>query len=222
MDIRDFLEFTPVASFILVITLISSLIAFQNQVLARKLMLNPYRMVHHKTYYEVITSGLIHADWMHLLFNMVSFYFFAMAMNPGVPLEVFMVEKAGPTGHLYFGLIYLGSMVLGDLTTIFKQKDNPSYFSLGASGAISGILFSYILFDPTSRIGVFFFPSMPAPLFALLYIAFSIFASKSRNSNINHDAHLWGGLFGFAMTVALFPGIFTQFLQEVKVLLHLA
>jgi membrane associated rhomboid family serine protease len=220
MEIKDYIEVAPVGCFILVITLISSLMAFQNRELSRKLMLNPYRIVHQKTYYEVITSGLIHADWMHLAFNMISFYFFAIAMNPGVPLEAYMTERAGPIGHLYFGLIYFGAMALGDMTTIFKQKDNPSYFSLGASGAISGVIFSYILFAPDSKIGVFFFPSMPAPLFAIFYVVFSILASRSRNSNINHDAHLWGGLFGFALTIALFPGIFNEFLVAVKGLLH--
>jgi len=183
-------------------------------------MLQPYALVHEKKYYQVFTSGLIHADWMHLVFNMISFYFFALAVNPGVPLEYWMVESAGPIGHLYFGLIYVGAMVLGDFSTILKQKDNPKYYSLGASGAISGVLFSYILFAPSSKIGFFFFPALPSPIFAILYVAFSIYASRSRSTNINHDAHLWGGLFGFALTIALFPGVFSNFLVELRHLLH--
>jgi membrane associated rhomboid family serine protease len=215
MDIRHFVEYYPVASMIFGITVISSLIAFGDQRLMKKLMLNPYRMTHYNTWYEVITSGLIHADWMHLAFNMLSLYFFAS-------LEYFMTQRAGSVGHLYFGIVYLGSMILGDLTTILKQKENPVYFSLGASGAISGIIFSFILFDPTNRISFFFLPMMPAPLFAVIYVAISIWGSKSRYSNINHDAHLWGALFGFAFTAALFPGILPEFIEQVKHLLHIS
>jgi len=220
MDIREIIEASPVACFIFAITIASSIYALQNQEFARKWMLNPYTLVHEKKYGQVFTSGFIHADWMHLIFNMLSFNFFAVYVTGGLPLEYMMTEAVGPIGHLYFGLIYMGSMVLGDFSTIYKQKDNPSYYSLGASGAISGIIFSYILFQPTSKIGVFFFPSMPAPLFAVLYVIFSIYAGRGRNTRINHDAHLWGGLFGFALTIALFPGIFTHFLVEVKHLLN--
>ncbi len=226
-EIQQYIELSPVACLIFGMTLISSFLAFRDQKLMTAMMLNPYRMVHHKKYYEVLTSGLVHADFMHLAFNMLSFYFFAIAFQISSdnqfelkPLEVWMTERAGQIGHLYFGLIYIVSMVLGDLSTIIKQRDNPQYFSLGASGAISGIIFSYILFAPQSKLSFFFLPTMPAPLFAVVFVIISIWGAKSRHSNINHDAHLWGGLFGFALTVALFPGIFQEFLIAVKNLLH--
>ena len=221
MEIQEIIEASPVACFIFAVTIASSLIAFRDQQFLRKWMLNPYQLVHQKKYWQVFTSGLIHADLMHLAFNMLSFYFFAISTDGIVPLEEMMTGKVGPVGHLYFGIIYIGAMVLGDLTTIYKQKDNPSYYSLGASGAISGIIFSYILFSPTSRLGVMFLPNMPAPLFALLFVVFSIFAAKSRNTNINHDAHIWGGLFGFALTIPLFPGILPSFWLAVQHMLHL-
>src|SRR5580700_2984263 len=99
MDFQLIIQVSPVASFIFLITVVTSIISFRRQDIARKWMLQPYALVHQKKYYQVFTSGLIHADWMHLIFNMISFYFFALAVNPGVPLEYWMVESAGPIGH---------------------------------------------------------------------------------------------------------------------------
>ena len=220
MNIQQIILISPVASFIFLATLASSLIAFQRHDLASKWMLNPYSLVHHKKYFQVISSGFIHADWMHLIFNMLSFYYFALDIDGGIPLEYLMVKSAGPIGHLYFGLIYFISMALGDVSTIIKQKDNPKYFSLGASGAITGVVFSFILFAPGSRLSFFLLPSIPAPFFAILFVVFSVLAGKSRQTNINHDAHLWGGLVGFFLTVILFPGILQNFLKTIPGLLH--
>jgi|SRR6185437_2266157 len=221
MDIQDIIKVSPVASFIFLATIVSSLIAFQSQEHARKWMLNPYTLVKERKYFQVISSGFIHADWMHLAFNMLSFYFFALDIDGAVPLEYMMTSVAGPIGHLYFALIYFVSMALGDLSTVIKQKDNPKYYSLGASGAITGIVFSYILFAPESRLSFFFMPNMPAPLFAVLFVVFSIIAGKSRRTNINHDAHLWGGLVGFILTAILFPGILQNFISALPGLFHL-
>jgi len=220
MNIQDIIKIAPVSSFIFLATLISSFIAFQRPELSRKWMLNPYSFVHEKKYFQVISSGFIHADWMHLIFNMLSFYFFALDINGGVPLEYMMTSAVGQVGHLYFGLIYFASMALGDLSTIIKQKDNPKYYSLGASGAITGVVFSFILFAPDSRLSFFFMPNMPAPLFAVLFVVFSIIGGKSRRTNINHDAHLWGGLVGFIMTIILFPGILQNFIAALPGLFH--
>ena len=216
MDFNEYFQAAPVSCIIFAITIGCSIYAFQNSSFQRRWMLHPYTLVHKNKYSQVLTSGFIHADWMHLLFNMMSYYFFAISLENTIPLETRMILRVGPIGHLYFALIYLGSMVFGDFSTILNQKDNPGYYSLGASGAISGLIFSYILFEPTSRIRIFMFPSMPAPVFAILFVVFSIYAARSRNTNINHDAHLWGGLFGFALTVPLFPGILQTFLTAIK------
>jgi len=221
MNIQQIILISPVASFIFLASVISSLIAFQRQDLAAKWMLNPYSLVHQKKYFQVISSGFIHADWMHLIFNMLSFYYFALDVSDGIPLEYLMVNSVGPIGHLYFGLIYFASMALGDISTIIKQKDNPKYNSLGASGAITGVVFSFILFAPGSRLSFFFMPGIPAPFFAILFVIFSVLAGKSRQTNINHDAHLWGGLAGFFFTVILFPGVFHNFLKAIPGLLHI-
>ena len=210
MEIQQYLFYFPVASIIFGLTIAASLLAFRNHELLRKLMLNPFEFIHGKKYYQVITSGFIHADIQHLLFNMLSFYFFAF------PLEGLMVQAAGVIGHLYFGLVYIISMVLADTYTIIKQKDNPSYFSLGASGAVTAVIFSAILFEPMNKIYLMFIPiGIPAPIFAVLYVGYSIYAAKQMRGNINHEAHLGGAFSGLILTILLFQGILHHFIRAI-------
>ena len=152
---------TPVASIIFIFTLITSIYAFNDHQLMANFMFHPYTVSRGGKIWTFITSGLIHADWMHMFFNMFTFYFFAFR------LETMM-------GHWQFGLMYFLSLVLSDLPSLIKHKDNYRYNSLGASGAISAILFSYILYDPLSIIGVMFIP-MPAIVFGVLYLVYSWF-----------------------------------------------
>lgn len=178
-------------------------------------MLNPYSVVHQGRYLTMLTSGFIHADWGHLLFNMISFFYF------GFPLEkVFCLpELGGKMGHILFAVLYLGSMILADISTVIRRRNNPNYYSLGASGAISGILFSFILFFPFESISILFIPiPIPAPIFAVLYVVFSIYSSRRNNTNINHDAHLWGALAGVIITLIFFPKILPEFLDNVRIL----
>jgi membrane associated rhomboid family serine protease len=108
-------------------------------------------------------------------------------------------------------------MILADTSTIIRKRNNPNYFSLGASGAISGILFSFILFFPFQNISILFIPiPIPAPIFAILYIAFSIYASHRNHDFINHDAHLWGAVAGLLITIIFFPDIALFFLDHVR------
>jgi membrane associated rhomboid family serine protease len=163
MEIQQYLLYFPAASIIFGLTIAASLLAFRNPQLLRNWMLNPFEFVYGRKYYQVLSSGVIHADLQHLLFNMLSFYFFAF------PLEGMMVQAKGPVGHLYFALVYLISMVLADVPTIINHRNNPSYFSLGASGAVTAVIFSFILFDPLTKISLMFIPiGIPAPIFALL------------------------------------------------------
>lgn len=200
---------TPVASFIFAITVITSIYAFSNPNLLGKFMLNPYSIHRDKIkWYTVFSSGIVHADWMHLIFNMLTFYFF------GFTLEAIFVQLSGDIGHLYFALLYTVSLVLSDIPTIYKNKNNPHYYSLGASGAISAVLFSYILFQPKQQLGVFFIIPMPAYVFAFLYIGYCIWASKNSRDNINHDAHLFGALSGVVLTMLAYPWVFKHFLAQ--------
>ena len=158
----------------------------------------------------MITSAFLHANFMHLLFNMFALYTF------GSFLEGFFINSFGSfEGSLYFFLIYFISLIFGSvLTVIFHYKD-PNYVAVGASGAVSGIVFSYIIFFPQSMLYVFFVP-MPAYLFAVLWIGFSIYGMRSKLGNIGHEAHLGGALGGFISTLILINGSFQILMSHFK------
>ena len=201
----QYLNETPVASIIFLFTIITSIYAFNNPELHGKFMLHPYSIAKGKKLYTFITSGLIHADWMHLFFNMFTFFAFA-----------FQLEKL--LGHWQFGLLYFASMILADITSITKHKDHFWYHSLGASGAVSGVLFSFILFFPKSKIMIFPIPfGIYAIVFGVLYLVYCYYMSKQSKDNINHDAHFFGALTGIILTLILEPGIIPHFLQELGI-----
>jgi membrane associated rhomboid family serine protease len=198
----EYLTLAPVASFIFVLTLATSLFAFSNQNIYAKFILNPYEVSRGYRVYTVITSGLIHADWNHLFFNMLSYYFFA-----------FQLEAV--LGHWQFGVLYLATMVLADLPSIYKHKEDSWYNTLGASGAISAVIFSAILFNPKGQMGLIFLPFMiPAWIFGILYLVYCHFASKHARDNINHDAHLFGALSGILITIILHHSIINEFIAQ--------
>ncbi|MFD2284936.1 rhomboid family intramembrane serine protease [Pedobacter petrophilus] len=196
----EYLNMAPVASIIFVFTLVTSLYAFYDQSLYGKFMLHPYSVSKGNKVFTLITSGLIHADWMHLFFNMFTFYAFAFT------LEQMM-------GSWQFGLMYFLALILSDLPTVFKHKDDFHYNSLGASGAISAVLFSYILYNPLSKIYIMFIPiGIPAVVFGGLYLIYCVYASKNSRDNINHDAHFFGALTGLIFTIIFVPGILQHFI----------
>ena len=195
----EYLSIAPVASIIFVFTIVTSLYAFYDQSLYGKFMLHPYSVSKGQNVYTLITSGLIHADWMHLFFNMFTFYAFGFA------LEQMM-------GSWQFGLMYFLALILSDLPTVFGHKDDFHYDSLGASGAISAVLFSFILFNPMAEIGILFIPfGIPAVIFGGLYLVYCVYASKNSRDNINHDAHFFGALTGLIFTIIFVPGILQNF-----------
>lgn len=170
----------------------------------------PYQIVHEKKFYQMITSAFLHADFMHLFFNMFALFTF------GTFLESFFVQSLGSySGSLYFFLIYFISLICGSVLTVVFHYNNPEYVAVGASGAVSGIVFSYIIFFPQSMLYVFFIP-MPAYLFAVLWIAFSVYGMRSRLGNIGHEAHLGGAIGGFASTLILINGSFQILLSHFK------
>ena len=205
------IQASPVSTFLLAVTLLSSFRAFQDPGMMKSWMLNPYSFFNYKRYQTVFTSGFIHAVGQHLLFNMITFFFFAF------PLEEDMTLVYGVYGHLIFLFIYLASMVLADISSLVKHRHNPLYNSLGASGAIAGIMFSFILFEPLSKFNLMFLPipgGIPSPIFALLYMVYSYYSGRKNNDNIGHEAHLFGGLAGLGLTFIFFPGIFPYFIEQ--------
>ena len=193
---------TPVALIIFLGTIGFSLfVMFKRQDLIQKLLLNPWNVYHRKQYWQVLTSGFIHIDFMHLIFNMITFFFFAFKLESMV-------------GSLNFFIIYFGSMIAADIPSILKNKDNPNYNSLGASGAVSGVLFSFILFQPWSGIMIFPIPiPIPAVIFSVIYLIYCQVALKKAQDGINHDAHFWGALSGAIITIILIPNVLVHFLN---------
>ncbi|ADY53372.1 Rhomboid family protein [Pseudopedobacter saltans DSM 12145] len=198
------LNTAPVAAFIFAITVILSIYTFNKPGLFSKLMLHPYDVSRGKNIYQVLTSGFIHKDWSHLLFNMLSFYFFA-----------FNLERV--IGHWQFGLLYLGSLILCDIPSIQKHKNHSWYASLGASGAVCAVVFSSILFFPFSSLIIFPIPlPIPAILYGIIFLAYTSYAGKRSSDGINHDAHFFGAIAGIIITILLYPQVISHFLGEIR------
>ncbi len=200
----EYITVAPVASFIFAITIACSILAFSNDSIYGKFILHPYSVARKQNLFTLITSGLIHADWMHLAFNMFSFFAFAFQ------LEVYI-------GHWQFAVLYLASLILSDLPTVAKHKDHYQYHSLGASGAVSAVIFGYILYSPFSTLRIVPIPiDIPAVVFGVLYLVYCHFASKHSRDNINHDAHMYGALSGLFLTAILHPEVLQTFIQQIR------
>lgn len=192
-------------TFILIgVTVLVSWLAFDRPALLERLILWPPAIDRKKQYDRLLTHGFIHADWSHLLFNMITLYFF------GRQIEVVMAKLIGPMG---FVLFYLSAIVVAILPTYLRHRHDPHYRSLGASGAVSAVLFAFILLSPWSLIFVFFLP-MPAILYAVAYIAYSIWMDKRGGDNINHSAHLSGAIYGVLFMLLMEPRVAGVFLQR--------
>lgn len=166
-----------------------------------KCLFRPYFFLRQKQYDTMILSGFVHADLGHLLFNMVTFYFFAF------PLERFI-------GTIPFLILYFAGLVFSHTCTYVKQRNNPQYASLGASGAISAVLFAFIVYFPTTTLMIIPIPvPIPAALFAIAYVAYSYWASMHARGRINHDAHLCGALSGLGFVAVTDPRAFAELLK---------
>jgi membrane associated rhomboid family serine protease len=152
----------------------------------------------------LLSYGLVHADFQHLLFNMITLFFFGRAM------ESLYAQHLGSLGFLWF---YLGGLLVSILPTYLRNRRNANYRSLGASGAVSAVLFAFILLSPWSMILVFFFP-VPAILYAVAFIAYSIWMDHHGGGHINHSAHMWGAAYGIVFTVLMDPRVIPFFLQQ--------
>lgn len=185
----------PGAAIIFAATIATSLIGlFSSPRLIDRSLFRPYWLVRRKRYDTLFTSGFVHADLGHLLFNMLTFYFFAF------DLETYI-------GTVKFLLLYFVGLLLSHGCTYFKHKDNPEYASLGASGAISAVLFAYIVYFPSATLVILPLPvPIPAALFGVAYVAYSYWAGQHQVGRINHQAHLCGALSGIAFVAVTDPG----------------
>jgi membrane associated rhomboid family serine protease len=191
----DFAQY-PITFLIIAANVIFSVIGFSNQTLLAKTIGWPYYEKREKQYYRFITSGFLHADWMHLIFNMFTFYFF------GRNLE-FILSAPGLGGTVSYLALYFIGMIVADVPSYFKHNDDEGYRSLGASGAVSAVVFASIIFSPWTSIYLYGAIKLSMLLYAVLYVAYCVYMGKKNVGNINHDAHLWGSIFGLAFTTLL-------------------
>ena len=176
---------------LIIITCIISFITFNNEEIKSNLLFSPYQYVNYKKWWILISHGFIHADFLHLFFNMYVLYIF------GPTLEFYFINYSELGGFYYIGFYLLG-IIFSTLPSIFKHKNNPSYNSLGASGAVSSVVFAYIIIYPLRELGLILIPGLflPGFIFGVFYLLAEHYLSKKQYSNIAHDAHISGSLFG--------------------------
>lgn len=188
---------------ILIVTVLVSLAAFNNETLMNKLILWPRRMDKPAEYYRLLTSGFIHADYQHLFFNMFTLYFF------GRNLEMVFAYLSVPPIHLI--TLFVTGIVIACLPSFFKHRNNSYYRSLGASGGVAAVIFASIYYNPWGLIN-FIIPSI---VFAILYLVFSAYMSRKGNNGINHDAHFWGSVYGLLFALMVDPTHGRLFIDQI-------
>ncbi len=190
---------TPVSYLLLVLIIGFSLWGWRNPFWFDRLLLHPWSFFREKRFYSLLTSGFVHANFIHLFFNLFTFYFFAF------PLERIL-------GSPRFLLVYLVALIVADLPSLWIHRNDPNYRSLGASGAVSGVVFGFILYFPKVKLYLFLLPfGIPAYLFAFFFLAGSYYLARERSSFINHSAHFWGAIAGLVMTMLVDPAAVTIF-----------
>ena len=189
---------------VIAITCVVSFLAFSNPRLMNDLILWPPAITRQREYHRLVTYGVVHADFMHLLVNMLTLFFFGRVM------EDFYTAQLGTFG---FALFYIGGLLVSILPTYLKNRDNPNYRSLGASGAVSAVLFAFILLAPWVKIYIFFAVPMPAIVYAVLYTGYSIYMDRRGQGNVNHSAHLWGAAYGVLFTILINHRVLPHFLE---------
>ncbi len=206
MDLIDSLS--PVTLFIIAITALTSVVAFSNHNLFNRFAFYPYRMWNNGEWYRLVTGGLIHADLGHLFFNMFALFSF------GPVVDSAFVQVFGNWGHTFYAGMYLLAIVTADTFNLFRKSSDPAYRSIGASGGVSAVVFSFILFNPYGRIAIYFIPiGIPAYIFGVLYLLYCVYMGKRGGDNIGHTAHFTGSLIGFVLPVIFHPWLLTRFIS---------
>ncbi len=191
---------------LIAITLLVSLVCFSNNQLSGKLSLNPYRVVHANEWYRLITHGFVHADWIHLFVNLFTFWSFGQYIE-----QAFQYMGFGRWAIL---LLYFGGMIVASVNDIIRYRNASWYTSIGASGAVSAVLFTAIFLNPWDKILLFAAIPVPGIIFGLLYLAYCQYMARQGGDHINHNAHFYGAVFGFIFPIFLEPHLFQVFVQH--------
>lgn len=199
---------------IVIITSIISILAFYSENLMSRLIFNPYQVIHRKELWRLLSHGFLHADWTHLIINMIVLYSFGRNVEGWI--NQMRIEGYVKSPVLTYSLLYFGGIIISTLPTLIKQRNNYMYNSVGASGAVSAVVFTSIFFSPLDKI--YFFGAIPIPgiIFAVIYLIYSSFMSRRGRDNINHDAHFAGAIFGFIFPVLIDFDMLSHFIHQLK------
>jgi membrane associated rhomboid family serine protease len=193
---------------IAVITAIISFVAFSKKELVDNLIFYPYRMWRYHEWHRLFGCSFIHADGGHLLFNMIAFWSFGEYVEKDFSLLF-------PLGGVLYVTLYFGAVALADVYNLFRQKNNPGYRSLGASGGVSAVVFASILLHPSGGISIMFLPSIPAYIFGPLYLVYCVYMAKRGGDHIGHMAHFTGSVIGFVFPILLKPSLLSNFFYQI-------
>ena len=202
------MDFNFTFIFIVIIT-ISSIYGWNNTGFQSKWMFNPYSVYHGKQYFRFLSSGFIHSNLAHLIFNMIALYFF------GGVIERIYLKLYGAPGIILYIVTFLAGIIVSNLKTYYKFRNSSYYNSLGASGGVASVLFASIIYKPTVGICLYFAICMPAFILGAIYLIYSYYSGKRSADNVNHDAHLFGSLFGIVFTILLRPIVLIEFVQQI-------
>ena len=183
---------------LIIATVLVSILGFTNAKIQNDLIFSPVLIQENNQFYRFISYGFLHADIMHLIFNMYAFYLF------GEATEYYFSEVFGENGAVFYLLLYFISLIVCVIPDFTKYRNNPNYRSLGASGAVSAVVFTYIMFNPLQGIGLLFIPVfIPGFLFGILFLVISYFLGKKGGTSVNHSAHIWGAIFGIVFILVI-------------------
>ncbi len=198
---------------LIAVTAIVSLLGFYVEGFLGKTLFNAFNTYHRRQYYRLLTYGFVHGSWGHLFFNMLTLYFFGTYLE-----QYFTLFFGQPLGIVLYVLMYLSAVVISTLADLVKYKNTESYNAVGASGAVSAVLFASVLFDPRIGIYIYFIPvPIPGYIFAPLYLIYCQWMAKRNRDNIGHTAHFWGAVYGFIFPIICHPAIFSHFLYALGV-----
>jgi len=200
-----------VATFLIIlITAAVSILCFNGRLDYHRLKFNAYEVWHRKQWHRLFTYGLVHGGWGHLVFNMLTLYFFGTVVE-----QYFAAAFGGSLGTVLYIVLYVSALSVSTVADLFRYKDDYGYDAVGASGAVSAVLFASILFEPKMGIYIFFIPiPIPGYIFAPLYLLYCWYMARRGSDNIGHSAHFWGAVYGLVFPLIFRPDIFSHFLSQ--------
>lgn len=198
---------------IIIATAVISFAAFNQKKLMDKLQFNASKVYHEKQFHRLVTHAFVHANWEHLIVNMIVLFSFGRA------IEQYFQYHFGRKDTMFFLLLYFGGILFSNLYAIFRHKNNYYYNAVGASGAVSAVLFAAIFFDPWNPIYFFGLIRFPGIVFAVLYLAYSYYMSRKKTDNVAHDAHFLGALYGFVFPIFIDGSLMQRFLDKLFMIL---